>query len=75
MNAIVAINQGRRPFTEDEPQPVEISVTEAAQWIDEGCLVVDSRSQREFGEGHISGAVNVPLSSSNTRLLFGLPLS
>ena len=63
MNAIVAINQGRRPFTDKEPRPVEISAGEGARLIEDGCLVVDSRSQREFGEGHIAGAVNVPLST------------
>lgn len=64
MKAIVAINQGRGPFTEQEPQPVEISAGEAAQLIEDGCLVVDCRSQRAFGKSHITGAVNVPLCSS-----------
>jgi rhodanese-related sulfurtransferase len=64
MKSIVAINQGREPFTDPDPLPVVVAAAEAARLIEDGCLVVDGRSQIEFGEGAIPGSVNVPQSSS-----------
>ncbi len=33
----------------------------ARQWLSQGALVIDVRTEGEFRQGHIAGAVNVPL--------------
>lgn len=60
---IVAINQGKKPLTVDEPGAPALSATEAARLIEQGCLVIDTRSEGTFGGGHIPGSYNIQLSS------------
>lgn len=60
---IVAINQGKRPLTMDEPHTAALSPSEVSDLIGEGYLVVDTRSEAAFGSGHIPGAYNIQLSS------------
>jgi rhodanese-related sulfurtransferase len=38
-----------------------VSPAEAAQLLEEGALYLDVRSEPEFAEGHVPGALNVPL--------------
>ena len=33
----------------------------ARQWLDKGALVIDVRSEAEFQERHLPGAINIPL--------------
>lgn len=40
----------------------KISTEEAEALLDEGATYVDVRTQEEFAEGHVPGAVNVPVS-------------
>lgn len=61
---VVAINQGRRPLTTDEPQVSPLSVQEVQDLIGKGYIVVDTRSPAAFGAAHIYGAYNMQLSSS-----------
>lgn len=60
---IVAINQGKRPLTIDEPQAPGLSPQEVARLIEQEHIVVDARSQGMFGAGHIPGAYNIQLDS------------
>ena len=47
-----------------KPQHKEISATQLAGMLDRGeALVIDVREMGEFAEGHIPGAVNMPLST------------
>ena len=61
---IVAINQGRRPLTMTTPQAAPLAPAQAHELIAAGHVVVDARSSAEYGAGHIPGAFNVQLSSS-----------
>ncbi len=61
---IVGINQGKRPLTMENPVAEALSPTKANELIQNGCLVIDSRSSSTFGTGHIPGAYNIQLSSS-----------
>ena len=40
-----------------------ISQFEAEQLISNGAIMVDVREPNEYGDGHIPGAINVPLST------------
>jgi phage shock protein E len=46
----------------------QISPTEANRLVDEGALVVDVRTPMEFAQGHINGAVNIPVQELSRRL-------
>lgn len=61
---IVATNQGKRPITRGKPRAKALSVADVERLMGEGHVVVDARSSAEFGAGHIPGAFNVQLSSS-----------
>lgn len=61
---IVATNQGRRALTSAIPVAKPLSPTRVKELIAEGHLVVDARSSADFGAGHISGAYNVQMQTS-----------
>jgi hydroxyacylglutathione hydrolase len=60
---IVAINQGQRPLTMEEPSTDALSPSDAEGRIEAGCIILDTRSQGEFGRAHIPGACNIQLTS------------
>jgi hydroxyacylglutathione hydrolase len=60
---IVATNQGKRPLTKYLPKAAPLSVSQVAEMIDRGYVVLDGRSSAEFGAGHIPGVINVQLAS------------
>jgi phage shock protein E len=33
----------------------------ARQWLSEGAVVIDVRTEGEFRQGHVAGAINIPL--------------
>jgi phage shock protein E len=39
----------------------QVDPTTAREWLNQGALVVDVRSEAEFRERHLPGAVNIPL--------------
>lgn len=39
----------------------QVSPTDAREWLDKGALVIDVRSQGEFAQRHLPGAINIPL--------------
>ena len=39
-----------------------VSAQKACRYLDEGALVVDVRNPEEFSQGHVPGAINIPLS-------------
>ncbi len=39
----------------------QVSLAEAHEWLSKGALVIDVRSQGEFEERHLPGAINIPL--------------
>ena len=61
---IVAINQGKRPFTLTPPAPRPLTVDEFIAARDGGATVIDARSEAEFGEGFVPGSINVQLAST-----------
>ena len=64
MDNVVAINQGLRPHTMGEPELMALLVDDAVRLVKEGCLVIDARRQGDFGQYHIPGSLNTPLSST-----------
>ena len=60
---IVAINQGRQPYSWNEPEAPGLDVERFSALVKEGHLVVDTRASASFGEGHAPGAYNVQLMS------------
>jgi hydroxyacylglutathione hydrolase len=65
MQNIVAINQGRKPCTMEEPDPPIVSPTAAAERVEAGHLVLDVRPHEPFGAGHVPGAYNVDATSGS----------
>ena len=61
---IVATNQGLRPLTAQIPQAKPLTTQKLKDLKAAGHAIVDTRSTAEFGAGHIAGAYNVQLSSS-----------
>jgi len=61
---IVATNQGKRPLTAEMPVAKALSPEQVEDLMAEGHVVVDARSSAEYGAGHIPGAYNVQMSSS-----------
>ena len=48
--------------------PSTISVTEAAQRINEGAFLLDVRTAEEWNQAHVAGAVLIPLDELKSRL-------
>lgn len=46
----------------------DITPDEVAQWLDRGASVVDVREPWEYQEGHVPGAVNIPVGDVPGRL-------
>lgn len=46
----------------------EITIDQAAVEVDRGSALVDVRESREYREGHVPGAVNIPMSQLAGRL-------
>ena len=42
-----------------------ITTNEALELIDKGAMVIDVRSNEEYNEGHIKGAINIPVDEIN----------
>ena len=61
---IVATNQGKRPLTVQIPVAKPLTAQQVEDLMAEGHLVVDARSSAEYGCGHIPGAYNIQMSSS-----------
>jgi rhodanese-related sulfurtransferase len=63
---IVAINQGKRLLTMDPPRVAMLPPKQVKAMLDgdEQIIVIDTRSEAAFGAGHIPGAYNIQLSSS-----------
>jgi hydroxyacylglutathione hydrolase len=61
---IVATNQGKRPLTAKTPIAEALSAQQVEEMMAEGHIVVDARSSAEYGAGHVPGAFNIQMSSS-----------
>ena len=61
---IVAINQGKKPLTMDMPHAPLLTPTEVLPMIQNGHIIIDTRSEAAFGSGYIPQAYNIQLSSS-----------
>lgn len=60
---IVAINQGKEPYTWDDPEPVPLGAPEVRAHASDGAVILDTRGEAAFGAGHICGALNIQLTS------------
>ena len=63
---IVAINQGAFLLTLEEPEARPVPPAEASRWMEENPAIrmIDMREPADFGEAHVPGAVNLPISSA-----------
>ena len=61
---IVATNQGKRPLTKHIPKTSPLTSNQVTDLLNQKHIIIDARSSAEFGAGHIPGAINVQLSSS-----------
>lgn len=50
------------------PPKADISGPEARKLVEAGALLVDVRSQGEFADGHVDGAINLPVGEIGGRL-------
>ncbi len=48
--------------------PATVSVTEAAERFDQGAFLLDVRTVEEWNQGHIDGAVLIPLDQLSSRI-------
>lgn len=62
---IVAVNQGRAPYTMELAIPPTVSLAEADAALAGGAVAIDVRDFRTFGEEHADGTLNVPLASAS----------
>jgi hydroxyacylglutathione hydrolase len=65
MQNIVAINQGKKPCTMDDPCPPILDAVGAAERIEAGHLALDIRPHEPFGAAHVAGSYNVDASSGS----------
>jgi hydroxyacylglutathione hydrolase len=72
---IVAINQGKRPYTTRDPDVPAIAPADAARLIDAGHALIDVRPHEAYAAGHVPRAVSVQLSSSSFEQNLGWILS
>lgn len=68
---IIAINQGQAPLTMQEPTAPPLSPRQVQDLIEDGRVVVDTRSSSDFGSGHIGGAYNLQVGSAEFEQRFG----
>lgn len=61
---IVDTNQGKRPLTRQMPSAEPLDPGQVAHLMAAGHIIVDTRSSAEFGAGHIPGAYNVQMETS-----------
>lgn len=61
---IVGINQGKRPFTMGKPTTQPMNPQQFSAKMNQGILVVDTRDAATYGAGHVPGAYNIQLTSS-----------
>ncbi len=61
---VILLNGQEKPTT----LPTTISVSDAAERFAAGAFLLDVREQSEWNEGHISGAVLIPLAQLPARL-------
>lgn len=62
--AIVAINQGRLPYAEDQSETRQIDVQLAGHFRQLNHSVIDVRSSADFVRSHVPDSVNIQLTSS-----------
>lgn len=62
--AVLIFNQGGK----SETLPANISVSEAATRFEEGAFLLDVRQPDEWVQGHVEGAVLIPLGELETRI-------
>ncbi len=43
-------------------------VAEAKEWVNDGAILLDVRSQQEFDEGHLEGALLIPIAELEGRM-------
>ena len=55
--------QPAQPLTYSHPAYHKVTPEVAKQMMNEGVVLIDVREADEFAEGHVKGAVNVPLST------------
>ncbi|GIK40919.1 MAG: Zn-dependent hydrolase [Chloroflexota bacterium] len=60
------LNKVERNVLKGLPQPAKLNVDQLAQVLDQGAVVVDTRSADEFAAAHIPGTINIPLDKSFT---------
>jgi len=53
---------------EAKGMPVTVSVKEAAQRFDQGAFLLDVRTVEEWNQGHIDGAILIPLDEISSRI-------
>lgn len=71
MTLLIGCNGGEGSTTDQTGTgtPAQVTVEEAKQLIDEGEVqIIDVRTSEEYAEGHIPGAVHIPLDTLETRL-------
>jgi rhodanese-related sulfurtransferase len=61
---IVATNQGKRDVTRGIPKAKPLSPEAVEKLLADGHYLIDARSSADYGGGHIEGAINVQMSSS-----------
>ena len=53
---------------EAKGMPATVSVTDAAQRFDQGAFLLDVRTVEEWNQGHIDGAILIPLDELSSRI-------
>lgn len=61
---IVRVNQGRAPYSLNDPIAAPLDPFEVETQAAEGAMIIDTRSAAAFGAGHIAGSLNA-IGSSN----------
>lgn len=56
-----SLNRTAHPLLDEHAIPPTLTLDEADRAVDEGAVIVDTRSPEEFARGHLSGSLNVSL--------------
>ena len=60
------LNKVGRQVLKGLPQPARLGIAELKQVLEQGAMVVDTRSADEFAAGHLPSAINIPVDKSFT---------
>lgn len=55
------LNRKDRPLLDESQTPAALTMSEIVEQVDNGAVILDTRSPEEFATGHVAGSINIGL--------------